>query len=38
MVGCVLSRIKMSVFLIVGAVVIGLKVANKLLDERKKKK
>jgi len=38
MVGCVLSKIKMSLFLVVGALFVGLKVANKLLDERKKKK
>jgi len=28
----------MSVFLIAGVVLVGLKVANKLLDERKQKK
>jgi len=28
----------LSVFLVAGVVLVGLKVANKLLDERKKKK
>jgi len=38
MVGCVLSKIRMSLFLILGTIFVGLKVANKILDERKKKK
>jgi len=38
MADCVLSKIKMSAFLILGTIFVGLKVANKILDERKKKR